>query len=92
MRNNSGRGSAIVRCIVGHNRSLERIQEANPEIEVIALGNLGVGTGSTDRRDLGISRYRKKFKINRYKFRSKMERVSRGLSLNSALYAREKVE
>ena len=38
--------------------ALEGIDEADSEVIVIALGNLGIGAGGSDRRDLGLLKIR----------------------------------
>ena len=47
-------GLEILACVVGENRALERIKEADAEVVVVALRNLGVCAGYADSRDLSL--------------------------------------
>ena len=49
---------SAVKCVLRHDRALERIQEAHTEVVIAARGNLRVRAGSSDCRDLCICKCR----------------------------------
>ena len=47
-------GSHVLERVVGHDGALEGIEEADAEVEVVVLGDQGVGAGKADGRDLRV--------------------------------------
>ena len=56
--NDSGSLGSVLNSLVGHDSALEGIKEADAEIVIVSIRDLGVGAGSTHRRNLSILKCR----------------------------------